>query len=887
MSSRVESRRVIAVALMALAIMGVVLARTATAADVVDTTRVAGTNRYGTACEAAKAAFPGGTSTAIIATGENFPDALAAAGLAGDLSAPVLLVQRDAIPTETASCLQALGVTKVVIVGGQAAVSTAVEQELAQDYAVSRSSGDDRYGTAAAVAEDMNAVCSLTGGTTAIIATGENYPDALAAGPLAYIGDGTDACPILLVHHDSIPQATRDALAALGIDNIIVMGGTSAVSAATMAQLASLTGDATPTRLAGTTREGTAAGAATALRDTFGCNIDTVIIAGGRPRPGQTFAPDPLSASALGGERCAPILLIPSPDDLGDDASGFISANHEGITDIIGVGGTAVVSNGVLSTAEGNAETGTTTTTSSSSTSSTSSTSTTSTTVPGGAALTKRPELKSASFTTQTVVKAPVGSTPGRSIGVYVTYTFDEPVLNTEAALPEAKFHVYAMDNTRYDGSTDAYEGTRPRVLSSGTAVEVYYPGFATATESSVLTVAAVEFGAVKDSDGFEGTEGAASIGSSSTTALTAGKTGAPDVNSVGSFANDPGSTDTFVNLSFDQNAFRTGAGGVQLELSNSELVACSYVVASATDGKTSVKYSCDEPTDPAGIGGYSGVYTSTQVNRAIVLAGTFGSTTGGGGVTNPLETTPPKVNPGSNSPDLASVSGTAGTLGNPDVVLYTFDEALSGAPGSAADFLVYDNDGTEHGGTAVHWSSGNTKAVAIDFPNGTLNKAVGASVVTGAANGAGGNDAQAAELPLTGAPSTVRSPGLTTGPQLTGVEVKSTDVLGTIWVGIYTFDEAIGSVDDDSQFVLYEGDGTRHVANGGTCTIGSVGGASLTEKQVQCTFAPGGSTAAAVHRSVVGAVGWDAVSDAGGAPGGANTEGAKAAVGSNGTPQS
>ncbi|MDZ4179722.1 MAG: PQQ-dependent sugar dehydrogenase, partial [Coriobacteriia bacterium] len=83
-------------------------------------TRIAGANRYQTAAAIARAAFPSGSSTAVVATGEQFPDALAASGLAGALGAPVLLTTANSAHPALLSALGpapgGLGVTDVVIV---------------------------------------------------------------------------------------------------------------------------------------------------------------------------------------------------------------------------------------------------------------------------------------------------------------------------------------------------------------------------------------------------------------------------------------------------------------------------------------------------------------------------------------------------------------------------------------------------------------------------------------------------------------------------------------------------------------------------------------------------------------------------------------------------
>src|ERR1700694_4175218 len=72
-------------------------------------TRVDGVNRFGTASALARQAFPGGAGTAILASGSNFPDALAANYLAGQDGAPILLVGPSApVPAETLTAIGAL-----------------------------------------------------------------------------------------------------------------------------------------------------------------------------------------------------------------------------------------------------------------------------------------------------------------------------------------------------------------------------------------------------------------------------------------------------------------------------------------------------------------------------------------------------------------------------------------------------------------------------------------------------------------------------------------------------------------------------------------------------------------------------------------------------------
>jgi len=90
------------------------------------TDRQAGANRYATAAEISKATFSPGVPVAYVATGANFPDALAAAAAAGHLGGPVLLVTATSIPAETAAELDRLNPGRIVVAGGSSVVSNAV-----------------------------------------------------------------------------------------------------------------------------------------------------------------------------------------------------------------------------------------------------------------------------------------------------------------------------------------------------------------------------------------------------------------------------------------------------------------------------------------------------------------------------------------------------------------------------------------------------------------------------------------------------------------------------------------------------------------------------------------------------------------------------------------
>ena len=96
---------------------------------------------------------------------------------------------------------------------------------------VTRASGADRFGTAAAVAGLFP-----VGVPVAFVATGSTFPDALAGAAVA----GAQGAPVLLTSPTSLPSVTASALARLKPARIVVLGGTSAVADAELSTLAPL-----------------------------------------------------------------------------------------------------------------------------------------------------------------------------------------------------------------------------------------------------------------------------------------------------------------------------------------------------------------------------------------------------------------------------------------------------------------------------------------------------------------------------------------------------------------------------------------------------------------------------------------------------------------------
>ena len=180
--------------------------------------RVAGADRYETAARLSRRVFDPGVAAVFVATGEDYPDALAAGPAAAKLGGPVLLTTGGELAAATAAELARLKPGRIVVVGGTSAVSAAVEAELGR-YApsVRRVSGADRYDTAARV----SAAFFEPGVAAVYVATGEDYPDALAAGAAAAKKGG----PVLLTRKESLPASTAAELRRLRGGAPVVMGG--------------------------------------------------------------------------------------------------------------------------------------------------------------------------------------------------------------------------------------------------------------------------------------------------------------------------------------------------------------------------------------------------------------------------------------------------------------------------------------------------------------------------------------------------------------------------------------------------------------------------------------------------------------------------------------
>ncbi|MBX0357684.1 cell wall-binding repeat-containing protein [Halobacillus sp. Nhm2S1] len=263
--------------------------------------RIAGMDRYETAVKISTHGWDT-ADTVIIARGDDFPDALAGAPLAYKLDAPILLTGSK-LPSLVKEEIERLGAKKAVILGGEGAVDTYVEDELkGMGLEAERIGGKDRFETAAYIAAVLDGEPEK-----AVVANGLNFPDALSIASHA----AEKGYPILLTRPNELPEVTETSLS--DFQSSIVVGGSSVVSDGVLNQLPEAG------RYSGKNRYETSAEVATMLNP-----ADKAFIA-----TGADFA-DALTGSVLAAKTNSTFLLVPPTrvDESIAEAADMLGVRH-------------------------------------------------------------------------------------------------------------------------------------------------------------------------------------------------------------------------------------------------------------------------------------------------------------------------------------------------------------------------------------------------------------------------------------------------------------------------------------------------------------------------------------------------------------------------------
>ena len=240
-------------------------------------TRISGKDRITTSVEISKSAYTT-SENVVLASGFNFADALSAGQLASALDAPLLLSSQNKLDSQTKSEIERLKAKKVYVVGGNNAISkTGVDTTLkSEKIDVTRLEGQDRYSTSQKVMEKTKEIINPE---YLLIASGKNFPDALAA-------------TSFFVNHKSVmvlsdgvtyPQSNLQEIAIGGVNQLPLKGFTGR-------------------RVSGKDRYETALEIA---KLSFDKNNNAILASG------QVFA-DSLSAVSLTKKHSAPIILTQS-----------------------------------------------------------------------------------------------------------------------------------------------------------------------------------------------------------------------------------------------------------------------------------------------------------------------------------------------------------------------------------------------------------------------------------------------------------------------------------------------------------------------------------------------------------------------------------------------
>jgi alpha-tubulin suppressor-like RCC1 family protein/putative cell wall-binding protein len=192
--------------------------------------RIGGVDRYETSAKIAQFLTDKGFATggrAVIAYGQNFPDALAVSSAAAYQKMPILLTETYELPVATQNFLQTSKINQTIVVGGEGVISSSVQNRLPNP---TRYAGEDRYLTATKIANEL-----YQGTNSVYIATGFNFPDALAGSVLA----ARTNSPILLVNQNS-PTGTSRYLDYYknNLSQLTILGGSGVISDNLVGELA-------------------------------------------------------------------------------------------------------------------------------------------------------------------------------------------------------------------------------------------------------------------------------------------------------------------------------------------------------------------------------------------------------------------------------------------------------------------------------------------------------------------------------------------------------------------------------------------------------------------------------------------------------------------------
>jgi putative cell wall-binding protein len=285
--------------------------------------RIGGKDRYETAIQISKAGWVDKSKSVVLATGQDFPDALCAAPLAKKLGAPILLNIKSKLLPEVEQELRRLKVEEITIVGGPGVISDDVLNTLSSmNIKCTRIYGANRYETSIKVAQQLDK------STEVAVATGENFPDAISISSIA----AQKGMPILLTGKNNLPSGVAQYLKNNYIDTTYVIGGNDVVSEGVASNFPNVQ------RLQGNDRFDTNV----AVLNKFSQELDFKSI---YATTGNNY-PDALAASALACQSKSPVCLVSNGSI--DKLKGSIASKLQDTTEVKAIGQADVVSEDIV-----------------------------------------------------------------------------------------------------------------------------------------------------------------------------------------------------------------------------------------------------------------------------------------------------------------------------------------------------------------------------------------------------------------------------------------------------------------------------------------------------------------------------------------------------------
>ena len=288
--------------------------------------RLAGINRYSTAVAISQKGWST-SDTVILASGENYADALTSGPLAKKYNAPILLTSKSSINAETIAEMGRLQANNIIIIGSEGAVykSVATQLNTAGFSSITRIGGINRYETSTMVAAKLDKPSAV------VIVSGQDFPDALSVSSVA----SKLGYSIILSEKLGLSDSAKKYIVTNGIKKSYIIGGQAVLYPAIEKQVTD------PVRLAGVNRYETNLAVLKAFEGEF--NYDNIFVA-----TGNNFA-DALAGGALASKSSSPMILVGS--SMNANTADYLVSKENLNTKILALGGEAIVSDSIVKSA--------------------------------------------------------------------------------------------------------------------------------------------------------------------------------------------------------------------------------------------------------------------------------------------------------------------------------------------------------------------------------------------------------------------------------------------------------------------------------------------------------------------------------------------------------